>query len=97
MAKSNKVGTALKEPKEHAKCNLTLPTGSKVKLDGFNGVSVNDQVKLEITGTIKEVSDSAEEWSPGKRMTLHISKCRITGPEKKMSLDDAIKASARRV
>jgi hypothetical protein len=88
---------AIKEPKEHAKCNLNIPSGSKVKLDGFNRVGVNDKVRMLVTGTVKEIADSAEEWSPGKRMTIHVTKCKVTGPQKKTTIDDAIKASVDKV
>lgn len=99
MAKKKNVGAEAVErtPKEHAKCNLNIPSDSKVKLDGFNRVGVNDKVRMVVTGTVKEIADSAEEWSPGKRMTIHITKCKVTGPSKETTIDDALKASVDRV
>jgi len=83
--------------KEYANCNLVLPAESKVKIDGFNGVGVNDKVSMVVTGTIKEIADNAEDWNPGKRMTIRITKGRIQGPEKKISIDDALKDSVGKV
>lgn len=84
-------------PKEEPKCNLMLPTDSKVKLDGFNGIGVNDKVRLMVTGTVKALSDSAEEWSPGKQVTINVTKCKITGPRKETTINDALAASVDRV
>ena len=95
--KGNSTAPAIAREKEPAKVNLHLPKEAKVKVDGFNSVGVNDKVRLVVTGTVKEISDSAEEWSPGKRMTIHVSGCKITGPEKKVSMDEALKASAMRM
>ena len=83
--------------KEYANCDLNLPAETKVKIEGFNGVGVNDKVSVVVTGTIKEISDNAEEWNPGKRMRIRIKKCKIQGPEKKTSIADALKDSVGKV
>lgn len=93
----NTEATVMTKSKEHANCNLVLPIESKVKLEGFGGVGVNDKVTMVVTGTVKEISDNAEEWSPGKRMTIRIAKCKIKGPAKKTSIDDALKDAVGKV
>ena len=96
MAKDTEVAVMTKT-KEYANCNLVLPTESEAKLEGFGGVGVNDKVTLVVTGTVKEISDTAEPWNPGKRMTVRIKKCKIQGPDKKTSIDDALKDSVSKV
>jgi len=83
--------------KEYAECRLQLPTESKVKLDGFNGLGVNDKVSLVVTGTVKNISDNAEEWNPSKQVMIRIKKCKIQGPAKKTSINDALKDSVGKV
>ena len=88
---------AVERVKEYAKCNLMFPSDSKVKADGFNHVGVNDEVHIIVIGKIKEISDSVEEWSPGKRMTIRMDRCKIKGPDKEMSIDDALEAALDKV
>ena len=88
---------AVERVKEYAKCNLTFPSESKVKADGFNAIGVNDEVRILVVGKVKEISDSAEEWSPGKRITIRMDRCKMKGPDKDTSIDDALEASIAKV
>ncbi len=83
--------------KEYAKCNLDLPSGSEVKISGFNSIGVNDKITMVVTGTVREISENADEWDPGKHMRIRIKKCKIEGPAKKTSIDDALKDSVGKV
>ena len=76
--------------KEYPKCELRFLKEGKLSPSGFNSVGVNDEVTLIITGTVKEIADSAEEWNPGKRLTVKMNKCNIKIPVKKKSMSDAL-------
>ncbi|MBU2549030.1 MAG: hypothetical protein KKB20_11490 [Proteobacteria bacterium] len=84
--------------KEKPKVHLSFPKDGKVQPKGFEDVSVNDPVTVVLKGTVKSAEDNAEEWNPGKSMTVHITSCEIMGREKgPVSVDEAIKAAGRKV
>lgn len=88
----------MKQPKEKPRVRLEFPKDGKVQPKGFDGVGVNDQVTVVLKGTIKEVSENAESWNPGKQMLLHVTACEIKGQAQgPVSLDAAIKAGQAKV
>lgn len=93
MAKAETV-TRVQEP---PRCTINIPPKSKASITGFSEAEVNKKVFILISGTVKEVADSSEEWSPGKRITLHITGCKIQQPAKGVSLDQALRAAAVKV
>jgi len=43
------------------------------------------------------LSENTDKWDPGKRFSLDIASCEVIGPEKKVSLDDAIQDAKKKV
>jgi len=43
------------------------------------------------------LSENRDKWDPGKRFSLDIDSCEVFGPEKKVSLDDAIQDAKTKV
>jgi hypothetical protein len=82
--------------KEKARANVYAPKGT-IDIKGLKDVSVNDKVTIIIKGRLSELRDSANEWSPGKDISLEPTSCEIKGPVKKVSISEAIKGSQRKV
>lgn len=82
-----------KKIKEPPTLNLNFPKDGKVQPAGFAGLGVAADVTIVIKGKITRIEENIEEWNPGKHLTLNIGSCDIYGPEKKISLDDAVKSA----
>jgi len=90
---------ATKMPKEPATISGHFPKSSKLKPKGFTGMGTDDQVTVIAKGKVKRVEDNADRWDPSKRFTIHLTSCEILTPDanKKVSIEDAIKSSEKRV
>ena len=89
--------TMAKMPKEKPRLHLRFPKGAKVQPKGFESVSVGDTVIVAVKGKITELRDTSDDWDPGKSFGLLMTSCKIQGPGKKVSVDDAVKSAQRKV
>ena len=79
-----------KKIKETPVMRLNFPKDGKVQPSGFAGLGVDEDITIVIKGKVVTISENADQWDPGKNLRVKISKCDIHGPEKKVTLDDAI-------
>lgn len=87
----------MKQKKEMPSISLRFPEGSKVNPQGFESVSVNEDVTVMIKARISGLKDNPDEWDRGKTINLgDIKECRVLGKEKKISISDALKAAERK-
>lgn len=85
------------KPKEKPRLNLSFPTKGEVQPKGFENVAVNTDVTVIVKGKVSSISVNADEWDQSKRFGVDIKSCEIVGPEKKVSLDIAIKETREKV
>jgi hypothetical protein len=83
--------------KERPKLSLSFPLKGDVQPKGFENATVNAHVTVIVKGRVSSISEKADEWDPGKRFSLDMKSCEIVGPEKKVSLDIAIKETRQKV
>lgn len=79
-----------KKIKEPPVMSLNFPKDGKVQPSGFSGLGVDEDITIVIKGKVVRIEENADQWDPGKNLRVKISKCDIHGPEKKVTLDDAI-------
>lgn len=70
---------------------------SKVQPKGFQELNLNEKVTVLVKGNLLSLSVDKNEWAPGKRFSLEITSCEVFGPEKKVSLEDAIQGAKTKV
>jgi hypothetical protein len=87
---------AMKEPKPKARANITAPKDT-IDIKGFNKVSVNDDVTIIIKGRLSELRDKADEWDPGKNISLEPTSVEIRAKGKKTSISEAIAKTDQKV
>jgi len=76
---------------------LEFPKGGRVQPEGFDALSVDQQVTVTLTGTVRELSNYPNrEWDPGREVCLELSGCHFA-PDGSGSLADAIEKGQRRV
>ena len=83
--------------KEKPRLNLSFPPKGDVQPKGFENVAINTDVTVIVKGRVSSISANADEWDPNKRFSVDMKSCEIVGPEKKVSLDIAIKETREKV
>ena len=86
-----------KEIKEKPDVNFNFGEKQTVQPKGFEKVNINEDVTVITKGRVKSISEKADQWDPGKRFSIELKFCEIIGPEKKITLDDAIKDAKKTV
>ncbi len=82
--------------KQKCKADFNFPDSAKVKPKGFKGLGVDDDVTIVTKGKVIRIEDNAEDWDPGKHLKLEVKSCEIVGPEKKVSIDEAVKSAQQK-
>ena len=96
---SNDMGevTIVGKIKEKSKAAYSFPKADKVQPKGWSNVQAGTEITIITKGRVKEVRDTPNgEWNPGKRIEMELKSCEIIGKEKKITLEDAIKASKKK-
>ena len=87
----------MKMPKEKPRIDLNFPKDGQVQPEGFSGLGVDEDVTVIVRGKVTRLEDSADEWTPGKHVTVRIASCEFQTTEKGVGIDEAVKAGMRRV
>ena len=88
---SSPVASAVASAKESASVHLSIPKGVK-KLPAFEGLGVEQEVTLHLTGKVQRLSAEGH----GRSLGLTIQSLRIEADTSAMSLTEALKKSGER-
>jgi len=69
----------------------------KIQPKGFENVNINEDVTVIAKGRVKSISDKSDNWDKGKKFSIELKSFQIVPPEKKVTLDDAIKNARKTV
>ena len=86
-----------KEIKEKPNVNFNFGEKQTVQPKGFENVNINEDVTVIAKGRVKSISDKSDQWDKGKRFSIELKSFQIVPPEKKVTLDDAIKSARKTV
>ena len=88
---------SIKQPKPRSMIRLEFPKSGKVQPDGFDELTVGQEVTVTLRGTVRELAnDPNREWDPGKSCSVEIKGCAFAGVGGG-SLADALEKGQRRV
>jgi len=87
----------MKEYKEKPSVSFNFGEKDKVQPKGFENVNINENVTVIAKGRVKSISDKNDQWDKGKRFSIELESFKIVPPEKKVTLDDAIKDAQKKV
>jgi len=78
--------------------NLKLKS-VKMKISGLKGISVADEIEIEIKGKVVEIAqrDTEFEWENGQTLCLEPTSCDLHKPGKETSIEEAIEGSRKKV
>lgn len=82
--------TPVKMEKPQARVSLNFPKGTESP--SFQGMDVKQVVTLRVTGTV--IGIRADEY--GRNLEIRPQDVQIEGPEKPMSVDEALHSTRRR-
>ncbi len=85
------------EIKEIPSVNFNFGEKAKVQPKGFENININDDVTVITKGRVKSASDKSDRWDMAKKFSIELKFCQIVPPEKKVSLDDAVKDAKKTV
>ena len=85
------------EIKEKPSVSFNFGEKAKVQPKGFENININDDVTVITKGRVKSISDKSDRWDMAKRFSIELTSCQIVPPEKKVTLDDAVKAARKSV
>ena len=84
-------------PKPKASMDVHVPKECKAEIKGFKDISVDDDATIVIKGRVSEIRDRSEQWDSGKHICMEPSSVKIYGPDKKVTMDDAIEKAKKKV
>lgn len=95
--KKTKPADSVPEINQAPNLNLSFPEKSKVQPDGMDGLSLQEEVTVIITGKVSSISAYSGEWG-SRSLGVDIDSCRIeSGKDEAMGLGDAVEKTRRRV
>jgi hypothetical protein len=85
------------KPNPAPSLNLSFPEKSKINPEGMDGLSLQDEVTVIVTGKVSSISAYSGEWG-SRSLGLDIESCRIeSGKDQAMGLGDAVEKTRRRL
>jgi len=87
-----------KREQQRTSANFFFGEKAKVQPKGIVDLSLKDDVTMIVKGKVKTVSmPNADDFERGSRIELAVTSCEIVGPEKRVTLEDAIQAAKKTV
>ena len=88
---------AIDMPKQKARMDVYVPKECKAEISGFKDVGVDDDITIIVKGRVSELRDRADDWDSGKHICMEPSSVKIYGPDKKVTMEDAIEKAKKKV
>jgi hypothetical protein len=87
-----------KAEQSRASASFYFGKKSAVQPKGILDLNLKDDITMLIKGRLTTISlPTAQSYEQRSRIELILTSCRIVGPEKKVSLEDAIQAAKKKV
>lgn len=83
--------------KEKASARLSFPKDGKVKPKGYLNINPEEDITVILKGKVKGFHSAEDIWDTSKSFNIHLTTCEIIGPEKKVTLSDAVESAKTKV
>ena len=90
---TNPSSTAEKNPEDKiSTMSLRFGKDSKVTPDGIKGITMDEEVTIEVKGKVTSFTSSKEPWHSGTMLSIAITSCALVSKSgnEETSMDDAL-------
>ena len=76
---------------EKTSVNFYFREKAKVQPKGFEDINISENITVVVKGKVNSISEDKNKWDPGKKFSMEIKSCKIIPPDKKVTLDQALR------
>jgi len=93
MSKPQPITAVEKNPEDKiSTMSLRFGKDSKVTPDGLKGITMDEEVTIEVKGKVTSFTSSKEPWNSGTSLSIAITSCELVSKSgnEETSMDDAL-------